>query len=79
MGFVGRQRKRRGRRGYVATDNTTALRRDPDRTAALMARVPAGGWGDAEEIAWPVAFLASDLSSFIHSAILSVDGGWLSR
>ncbi|WP_205623916.1 SDR family oxidoreductase [Celeribacter marinus] len=65
--------------GYVATDNTTALRQDPHRTAALMARVPADCWGDAEEIAWPVAFLASDLSNFIHGAILPVDGGWLAR
>lgn len=65
--------------GYIATDNTAALQHDKDRTVALMARVPAGRWGDADEIAWPVAFLASDLSSFINGAILPVDGGWLSR
>lgn len=65
--------------GYIATDNTAALQQDQDRTAALMARVPADRWGDVDEIAWPVAFLASDLSNFINGAILPVDGGWLSR
>jgi len=65
--------------GYVATDNTAALQQDPKRTAALLARIPVGRWGDAEEIAWPVAFLASDLATFIHGAILPVDGGWLAR
>ena len=65
--------------GYIATDNTAALQHDKDRTAALMARVPAGRWGDTDEIAWPVAFLASDLAEFIHGAVLPVDGGWLAR
>ncbi|RFP86687.1 SDR family oxidoreductase [Rhodobacteraceae bacterium 63075] len=65
--------------GYVATDVTSALQQDAQRTAALMARVPAGRWGEPEEIAWPVAFLASDMADFIHGAILPVDGGWLSR
>ncbi len=65
--------------GYVATDNTSALQEDEQRSAALMARVPAGRWGTPEEIAWPVAFLASDMADFIHGAILPVDGGWLSR
>jgi 2-dehydro-3-deoxy-D-gluconate 5-dehydrogenase len=65
--------------GYVATDNTAALQSDPDRSAALMARVPAGRWGRPDEIANPVTFLASDLAGFIHGAILPVDGGWLAR
>lgn len=65
--------------GYVATDNTAALQQDPKRSAALMARIPANRWGKADEIAWPVAFLASDLATFIHGAILPVDGGWLAR
>ncbi|KPP83842.1 MAG: 2-deoxy-D-gluconate 3-dehydrogenase [Rhodobacteraceae bacterium HLUCCA08] len=65
--------------GYVATDNTAALQADPDREAALLARVPAGRWGRPEEIAWPVAFLASDLAGFMHGAVVPVDGGWLAR
>lgn len=65
--------------GYVATDNTAALQADETRTAALMDRTPVGRWGRPEEIAWPVAFLASDLADFIHGTVLTVDGGWLSR
>ncbi|MDU8911407.1 SDR family oxidoreductase [Aestuariicoccus sp. MJ-SS9] len=65
--------------GYVATDNTAALQSDQDRTAALMARVPAGRWGRPQEIAGPVAFLASDLAAFMHGAVVPVDGGWLAR
>ena len=65
--------------GYVATDNTAALQADPERTAALMARVPAGRWGTPEEIAEPVVFLCSDAARFVHGATLAVDGGWLGR
>lgn len=65
--------------GYVTTDNTAALQSDAKRTSDLMARIPVGRWGQAEEIAWPVAFLASDLAGFVHGAILPVDGGWLAR
>lgn len=65
--------------GYVATDNTAALQQDEARNSALMARVPAGRWGQPEDIAWPVAFLASDLAGFMHGALVPVDGGWLSR
>lgn len=65
--------------GYTATDNTKALQEDLDRAAALMNRVPAGRWGTPEEIASPVTFLCSDLASFVHGAILPVDGGWLAR
>lgn len=65
--------------GYVATDNTAALRADPERTRDLLARVPAGRWGEAEEIAGPVLFLASDLARFVHGAVIAADGGWLSR
>lgn len=65
--------------GYIATDNTAALQADPDRTRALMDRIPVERWGTPEEIAEPVAFLCSDLARFVHGAILPVDGGWMSR
>jgi 2-deoxy-D-gluconate 3-dehydrogenase len=65
--------------GYVATENTAALKADPEREAQLMARVPAGRWGKPDEIADPVVFLASDAARFIHGTVLAVDGGWLSR
>lgn len=65
--------------GYVATDNTAALQADAERTAQLMARVPAGRWGTPEEIAEPVVFLASDAARFVHGTVLAVDGGWLGR
>ncbi|WP_238365759.1 SDR family oxidoreductase [Mesobacterium pallidum] len=65
--------------GYIATDNTAALQADAERTAALMARVPAGRWGEAEEIGWPVAFLCSEMAAFMHGAVVPVDGGWLAR
>jgi 2-deoxy-D-gluconate 3-dehydrogenase len=65
--------------GYVATDNTAALRLDPDRERALMDRVPLGRWLTPEEIAKPVLFLVSDEASAIHGTVLPVDGGWLAR
>lgn len=65
--------------GYIATDNTAALQSDEGRTRDLMARIPVGRWGKPEEIAWPVAFLASDLAGFMHGAVMPVDGGWLGR
>tara|TARA_Y100000815_G_scaffold14654_1_gene12888 strand:- start:188610 stop:189374 length:765 start_codon:yes stop_codon:yes gene_type:complete len=65
--------------GYVATDNTAALQGDEKRSANLMARVPANRWGDPNDIAGPVVFLASEAARFVHGAILPVDGGWLAR
>lgn len=65
--------------GYIATDNTAALQADAARSRDLMARIPAGRWGTAEEIADPVVFLASDAARFVHGTILPVDGGWLAR
>ncbi|SMH39382.1 SDR family NAD(P)-dependent oxidoreductase [Maritimibacter sp. HL-12] len=65
--------------GYVDTANTAALKADESRSAALMARVPAGRWGTPQDIVGPVLFLASGLADFVHGAVLPVDGGWLAR
>ena len=65
--------------GYIATDNTQALRADPDRSKAILDRIPAGRWGDAEDIAGATVFLASPAADYVSGAILPVDGGWLGR
>lgn len=65
--------------GYIATSNTAALRADPARSAELMARIPAGRWGEPSDIAGAAVFLASPAADYIHGAILNVDGGWLAR
>ena len=65
--------------GYIATDNTTALREDPKRNSEILSRIPAGRWGDADDIAGAAVFLAAPASDYIHGAILNVDGGWLAR
>jgi 2-deoxy-D-gluconate 3-dehydrogenase len=65
--------------GYVETANTEALRADTDRSAAILARIPAGRWGRPEDIAGAAVFLCSPAADYIHGAILNVDGGWLAR
>lgn len=65
--------------GYIETNNTKALRSDPDRNKAILARIPAGRWGRPEDIAGTAVFLASPAAAYIHGAILNVDGGWLAR
>jgi 2-deoxy-D-gluconate 3-dehydrogenase len=65
--------------GYIATDNTRALRGDPLRSGAILDRIPAGRWGRAEDLAGATVFLASDAASYVHGTILPVDGGWLGR
>lgn len=65
--------------GYIATDNTHALRNDPDRSASILARIPAGRWGTPEDFAGPVVFLASRASDYVSGTILTVDGGWMGR
>jgi 2-deoxy-D-gluconate 3-dehydrogenase len=65
--------------GYIATDNTRALREQPDRNKAILERIPAGRWGQPDDLAGAVVFLASDAANYVHGAILPVDGGWLAR
>lgn len=65
--------------GYIATDNTEALRNDPDRSSTILSRIPAGRWGTAEDFAGPVVFLASKASDYVSGTILTVDGGWMGR
>jgi 2-deoxy-D-gluconate 3-dehydrogenase len=65
--------------GYMATDNTAALRADPVRSAAILDRIPAGRWGHPDDLAGGGVFLASPASDYVHGAIIPVDGGWLAR
>ena len=65
--------------GYIATDNTQALRDDPDRNRAILERIPAGRWGRPDDIAGAAVFLASHAAAYVHGTVLPVDGGWLSR
>jgi 2-deoxy-D-gluconate 3-dehydrogenase len=65
--------------GYIATDNTEALRGDPDRSRAILERIPAGRWGDALDLAGATVFLASPASDYVCGAMIPVDGGWLAR
>lgn len=65
--------------GYIETDNTEALRKDPERSQSILSRIPAGRWGKPEDFKGPVVFLASDASDYVHGTILTVDGGWMGR
>ncbi|MBN8216473.1 MAG: SDR family oxidoreductase [Spirochaetes bacterium] len=65
--------------GYIATDNTAALREDADRSRQILERIPAGRWGRAEDLAGAVVFLAGAASDYVSGAVLPVDGGWLGR
>ena len=65
--------------GYMATDNTAALRADPNRSPAILDRIPAGRWGTPADLGGIAVFLASDASSYLQGAIVPVDGGWLTR
>ncbi|WP_262903857.1 SDR family oxidoreductase [Sphingobacterium bovistauri] len=65
--------------GYIATDNTEALRDDPDRSASILGRIPAARWGQPEDFKGPAVFLASKASDYVHGTILTVDGGWMGR
>ena len=65
--------------GYMATDNTAALRADEQRNAEILGRIPASRWGLPEDLAGPVVFLASPASDYVNGYTLAVDGGWLAR
>ncbi|PTX56316.1 2-deoxy-D-gluconate 3-dehydrogenase [Litoreibacter ponti] len=65
--------------GYIETNNTEALRADPERNKAILDRIPAGRWGQADDIAETAVFLSAPASKYIHGAVLNVDGGWLAR
>jgi len=65
--------------GYIATDNTAALRADPERNAAILGRIPAARWGAPEDLAGAAVFLASRASDYVHGTVIAVDGGWLGR
>ncbi|SOC79326.1 2-deoxy-D-gluconate 3-dehydrogenase [Salinimicrobium sediminis] len=65
--------------GYIATDNTAALREDEDRSTSILARIPAGRWGEPEDFKGPVVFLASKASDYMNGSIVLVDGGWMGR
>jgi 2-deoxy-D-gluconate 3-dehydrogenase len=65
--------------GYMATNNTTALRADAARNAAILERIPAKRWGAPDDMAGPVVFLASAASNYVNGYTIAVDGGWLAR
>jgi 2-deoxy-D-gluconate 3-dehydrogenase len=65
--------------GYMSTDNTIALRQDPQRSRQIMERIPAGRWGEPNDIAGAAVFLCSSASDYIHGHVLAIDGGWLGR
>lgn len=65
--------------GYISTDNTEALRNDPDRSRSILERIPAGRWGEPDDFKGPAIFLASKAADYVHGTVLTVDGGWMGR
>jgi 2-deoxy-D-gluconate 3-dehydrogenase len=65
--------------GYITTDNTRALQDDPDRSAEILARIPARRWGTPDDLVGAIIFLSSSAADYVHGSVLSVDGGWLAR
>ncbi len=65
--------------GYIATDNTQALRDDPDRSESILGRIPQGRWGTPDDFKGPAVFLASDAAGYVSGTTLLVDGGWIGR
>jgi 2-deoxy-D-gluconate 3-dehydrogenase len=65
--------------GYIATENTKALRADPVRSEQILGRIPAARWGEPDDFKGPAVFLASDASAYCNGMVLLVDGGWMAR
>jgi 2-deoxy-D-gluconate 3-dehydrogenase len=65
--------------GYMTTDNTTALRNDPQRSRQILERIPAGRWGEPCDLVGAAIYLCSSASDYVHGHLLTVDGGWLGR
>jgi 2-deoxy-D-gluconate 3-dehydrogenase len=65
--------------GYIESNNTAALRADPERSTAILSRIPAGRWGKPSDIGDAAVFLLSKASDYMHGAVIPVDGGWLAR
>lgn len=65
--------------GYIATDNTEALRNDPERSTSILDRIPAGRWGEPDDFKGPIVFLASPASDYMSGTVMLVDGGWMGR
>ena len=65
--------------GYIETDNTEALRADPERSKSILARIPAGRWGKSADLAGAYVFLCSSAADYINGSIITVDGGWMGR
>jgi 2-deoxy-D-gluconate 3-dehydrogenase len=65
--------------GYIATNNTAALRADPTRSRQILERIPAGRWGEPDDIAGAAVFLSSEAARYVTGHVLLVDGGWLAR
>ncbi|MBW4888426.1 SDR family oxidoreductase [Mucilaginibacter sp. HMF5004] len=65
--------------GYISTDNTEALRADPDRSKSILDRIPAARWGEASDLGGATIFLAAPASDYVNGVILPVDGGWMGR
>jgi 2-deoxy-D-gluconate 3-dehydrogenase len=65
--------------GYISTENTAALRGDATRNRQILERIPAGRWGEPDDIAGAAVFLCSSASNYVHGQVLAVDGGWLGR
>ncbi len=65
--------------GYIATDNTEALRNDQARSKSILERIPQGRWGEPDDFKGPTVFLASEASNYMNGSVLLVDGGWMGR
>ncbi|MCU7552964.1 SDR family oxidoreductase, partial [Chitinophagaceae bacterium LB-8] len=65
--------------GYIATNNTQALREDADRSQAILSRIPANRWGLPADFKGPVVFLCSEASAYMNGHVMVVDGGWMAR